>query len=102
MKICPSCSKHVAALVTDVQTRQRFCWFCTDDDPGRRGLYTVRVSFSNRHGQPFTWRFEIEAASDHQTINEAVIIFWSGLTEAEREDAVNTMQVQARPVEERD
>jgi hypothetical protein len=101
MKTCPSCGKEVAALVTDVHTRRQFCWFCTDDDPGRRALYIVRVLFSNRHDQPFSWPFEVEAASDRHAIREAVTTFWSGLTDAEREDAVKTMQVEARPVEER-
>ena len=99
MKTCPSCSKEVAALVTDVHTRRRYCWFCTEDDPGHRGLYTVRVSFSNRHGQPFAWQFEIEAASDRHAIQEAVATFLSGLTNAEREDAMKTLQVEARPVQ---
>jgi hypothetical protein len=100
MKTCPSCGKTVATLITEVRTRQRYCWFCAHEDPERRGLYRVRVSFLNRHGHALNWPFEIEAVSDRHAIQEAVAIFLSGLTHAERQDAVKSLRVEARPIEE--
>ena len=98
LKICPSCSASVAVLILDNLTGKRFCWFCLPDE-GCRAVYRVKVSFVNRHGNPFAWTFVEEAANDREAMSEGVRVFFEGLTMDEREDAVNTLSVEARPVE---
>ena len=60
-------------------------------------MYLVRISFTNRFGSPFHWDFQMQADDYAQAIDEAVLIFWSGLTREERWDAAHTLDVLAHP-----
>jgi hypothetical protein len=59
-------------------------------------MYLVRVSFVNRHGEPFHWDFQIETDDYGRAVDEAVLTFWSGLTFEERCDAAQTFNIMAQ------
>jgi len=60
-------------------------------------MYLVRVSFINRFGSPFHWDFQMETDDYAEACDEAVRLFWSGLTESEREDAIQDIRILAHP-----
>jgi hypothetical protein len=60
-------------------------------------MYLVRVSFVNRYGSAFHWDFQVETDDYASAIDDAVLIFWCGLTREERWDAAHTLSVMAHP-----
>jgi len=60
-------------------------------------MYLVRISFTNRFGSPFSWDFECATDDYMEACNEAILTFYSGLTEPEREDAAHTLRIHAHP-----
>lgn len=58
-------------------------------------MYLVRVSFTNRYGSPFHWEFQCASDDYAEAMDEGVLLFWSGLTDTEREDACETIEVHA-------
>jgi peptide subunit release factor RF-3 len=56
-------------------------------------VYLVRCGFKNRFGAPFHWDFSVDTDDELVAVSEAVMIFWSGLTFEEREDAAHTLEV---------
>jgi hypothetical protein len=98
MKLCPHCSASVAALILDNVSGKRFCWFCLPEE-GCKVFYRVKVSFVNRHGNPFAWTFTEECANEREAMSQAIRTFLTGLTISEREDATNTLSAEARPFE---
>lgn len=61
-----------------------------------RPMYLVRVSFTNRHGSPYHWDFQIETDDYGRAVDEALLTFWSGLTLEERCDAADTYTIMAQ------
>jgi hypothetical protein len=60
-------------------------------------MYFVRVSFTNRFGSSYSWDFQMETDDYAVAIDEAILVFWSGLTRDERWDAGHTLSVLAHP-----
>jgi hypothetical protein len=60
-------------------------------------MYAVKCSFTNKFGAEFSWDFQIETDDYAVAMKEAVLCFWSGLSDDERRDASETLLVSARP-----
>ena len=60
-------------------------------------MYLVRISFVNRFKSKFSWDFQMETDDHEEAISDAVLVFWSGLTEQERWDAVHNLDIVAHP-----
>jgi hypothetical protein len=57
----------------------------------------VRCSFTTALGEPFSWDFQLEENDPNRAIDEAILLFFSGLTLSEREEAIKTLDVIAHP-----
>ena len=97
-QICPSCKSEVAVTIRDNVTRREVCYNCIDEYPDVCATFDVRCGFTGRDGSSFRWTFHIEAGNDREAIKDGMELFISGLTSDHREDALKTISISARPV----
>jgi hypothetical protein len=57
----------------------------------------VRCSFTTALGEPFSWDFQVEENDPKRAIDQAVLLFFSGLTLSELQEAISTLDVMAHP-----